>query len=898
MPDWSRDIRARLSPLRLPATREHAIVDELSQHLEERWRELVAGGASEEEATRLALSGFRADDVLARHLAPLRLAHTPEPVTPGAPAGRLFGDLVQDVRYAARTLRKHPVFTLAAVLTLAVGIGSNAAIFSVINAILLRPLPFPESERLVSLYTRYLPATGYDFAYFALSGPELNDIRGRVDAFADVAAYAFESRSLAGDGGDVERVSTMRITGRFFDTLGIKPVQGRLFTDDEAQRGEGCLALVRDDAAVRVGSTIRLDEVPCEVIGLVPHDFAFRDDRVKVWTPLRVDTAPDTRQSHGLLGVARLASGVTPEQAEAQLQSLRQYWSETFPDHYAKGHFAITRALHDDTVGTQRDGLVVLGGAVVCVLLIVCVNLAALLVSNGEARRREFAVRHALGANRRRLVRQLIAEAMLLAVVGGAAGAGLANALLGGLLALYPYRLPVAQPITIDYAVTLYTMALVIATGFVVGVIPALSTTGTRVQDTLRSDSRTSASSKRAVAARSVLVVGQLALSVVLLVGAVLLIRAYQRLQRVDLGISPDRVLTFSVSIPPARQPDAAAARRTLAAIEDRLTIAPGVDAAGAISALPIAAAGPADDFAIDAAPEPPPGAPGRNARYLMTTPRLFAALGVTLERGRLLAESDKPGQPLVAVINQTAARLYWPGEDPIGKAIRYFTGPGTTGEPIRIVGIVGDVRSQGASMPAPPAVYVPYEQAPRSAYEGRSMTFAVRAKGDPAAVASSARAAVAAVDPGLALANVRTLTDIVSAAAGRPRFTTIVMSFFAAVAFCLAALGLYGILAYGVEQRVREIGVRVALGASRAEIVALIVKNGMKLTLAGVILGVGAALMLTRLMRNVLFDVSGADPLTYVAVVALLVTCALLASYLPARKATRVDPLIALRAD
>jgi ABC-type antimicrobial peptide transport system permease subunit len=252
----------------------------------------------------------------------------------------------------------------------------------------------------------------------------------------------------------------------------------------------------------------------------------------------------------------------------------------------------------------------------------------------------------------------------------------------------------------------------------------------------------------------------------------------------------------------------------------------------------------------------------------------------------------------MVAVVNETAARLYWPGEDPVGRAIRYFTGPRTTGEPIRIVGVVGDVRSQGASLPAPPAVYVPFEQAPRQAYEGRSMTFAVRTKGDAAAAASSARAAVASVDSGLALANVRTMTDIVSAAAGMPRFTTIVMSFFAGLAFCLAALGLYGILAYGVEQRVREIGVRVALGASRREIVALIVTNGMRLTLVGVLLGVAAALMLTRLMRGVLFEVSGADPVAYVAVVVLLMVCALLASYLPARKATRVDPLVALRTD
>lgn len=902
MRDWGQHVRSRLSPLRLSAIREAEIVEELSQHLDDRWRELIAAGASPDEATRLTLADFRDGDVLARHLAPLRQAHPPPSITPGAPGGHVLSDLWQDLQYAARTLRKRPGFTIAAVLTLALGIGSNAAIFTVINAVLLRPLPFPNSEQLVAVYTRYLPSSGYDFPYFALSGPEFADIRSRANAFAGIAAYDFNSRNLTRNDGEAERVLTMRVTSGFFDVLGVRPVRGRTFTEEEAQRGEGCLALLShdttDQAARAIGSTIRLDDAPCEVIGVMPEGFGFRDDHVKVWTALPVDTEETwiNRLSHGIVAIARLREGVSAQQADAQMQSLRGYWSEKYPDHYAKGHFAVSRSLHEDLVGDQRDALLLLGGAVLFVLLIVCVNLAALLISNGEARRREFAVRHALGANRRRLIRQLVAEAMLLAVIGGVIGVMLANTLLAGLLALYPRRLPVWQAITIDYIAVLYTCALVIAAGFLVGFVPALNATGMRIQETMRADSRTATSSRRAVAARSVLVVSQLALSVILLVGALLLIRSYQQLQQVDLGIVPDHVLTFSVSIPPGRQRDAAAARRTLAAIEDRLAATPGVEIAGAVSNLPLASAGPPDDFLIEGRPEPLPGAPAWNARYLMATPRMFRALGIPLKRGRLLAEGDVRGRPLVAVINETAARLYWSGDNPIGRTIRYY--PQETSPSIQIVGIAGDVRSIGASKPAPPAVYVPLAQAPRSPYEGRTMTFIVRVPGNPTAVAASARAAVASIDAVLPLANLRPMSEVISATAGQPRFTTLVMSFFAGVAFFLAALGLYGILAYSVEQRIREIGVRVALGAGNREIFGLIIGNGMSLALVGVIVGVPAALALTRLMRGVLSGVSSTDPVTYIAVVAMLVTSALLASYLPARRATRVDPIVALRTD
>ncbi|MBO0860504.1 MAG: ABC transporter permease [Chloracidobacterium sp.] len=900
MPDWSQHVRPRLSGLRLSPTREAEIVEELSQHLEDRYRELIAGGMSPEEAARAALADFREGNVLAERIAPLRQAHPPSTITPGAPGGRLLSDLWQDLRYAARTLWKRPGFTVAAVLTLAIGIGSNAAIFTVINAVLLRPLPFPHSEQLLAVYTRFLPSSGLDLPYFEMSDPEFADIRSRVNAFAGIGAYNFLDRNLTRGNGDAERALTMRVTSEFFDVLGVRPARGRSFDKEDARPGRGCLALLSHDAsenaASAIGSTIRLDDAPCEVIGVMPKGFVFRDDRVRVWTALPVEDTPNNRGRHGMFVIARLRERASAEQADAQLQLLRQYWSETYPDHYARGHFAVSRPLHEDIVGDQRDAILLLGGAVLFVLLIVCVNLAALLISNGEARRREFAVRHALGANRRRLIRQLAAETMLLAVAGGLIGFTLAKPLLAGLLALYPERLPVSQAITIDYAAALYTSALVIAVGFAVGIVPGLHATGARIQEILRTDSRTATSSRRTVAARSALVISQLALSVILLVGALLLIRSFQRLQQVDLGIKPDHALTFAVTIPRARQDDAAA-KRTLEAIEDRLAATPGAEIAGAISTLPLASAESLWGFNIEGRPQPAPGVPSWQARYLTATPHVFHALGIPLKRGRLLAKSDVAGRPSVAVINETAARLFWPGEDPIGRTIRYFWQ--NPNMPIQIVGIVGDVRSHGAGEPAPPAVYVPLAQSwTLPAYMGRFSTFVIRTRGNPVDIATSARADVASIDAGLPLADLRPLSEVVSAAIGQPRFTALVMSFFAVIAFFLAALGLYGILAYSVEQRVREIGVRVALGADKREIFRLIVGAGMRLALVGAAVGVPSALGLTRLMSGMLSGVTSADPVTYIAVLGMLALSTLLASYLPARRAIHVDPIVALRAE
>jgi len=810
-----------------------------------------------------------------------------------------------ELRIAARLLRARPLFAIVAILTLAVGIGANAAVFSVINTILLRPLPYNEPDRLVSLYSRYLPSSGYDYSYFALSGPEFTDVRARVAGFSAAAAYDFSFRNLTLPRGQPERVLTMRVTADFFDVLGVLPDRGRTFTEAEAQRRGACFAILSNELSNRafgnaasLGSTIRLDDAPCEVVGVLPEGFGFTDDRVRVWTNLAIDATetPINRASHPLMAVARLREGIALGQVEAQLQSLRAYWAETFPDHYAKGHFAVLRPLHEDIVGDQRQVLRLLGGAVAFVLLIVCINLSALLVSRGEARRREFAIRRALGADQRRLLRQLLGETMLLATIGGALGLVLANWMLDALLALYPQRLPAWQPVRIDYWAMLFSFGLAAITGFLVGLVPAWHATGVRLQETLKADARAATATRGTIAARSGLVVAQLALSIVLLAGTLLLIRTYQHLQRVDLGMDVDRVLTFTLSLPEGRQPDEMAARRTLGEIARRLGALPDVEAAGAISSLPLLSAGPPDDFVIEGRQAPPPGAAASNARYILVTPGLFDGLGIALRRGRLLSDSDTAGQPLVAVINETAARLHWPNDDPIGRTIKYY--PPETSPSIRIVGIVQDVRSMGANAPAPPAVYAPYEQVSRLSYDQRSMTFAIRSRGNPLDAAAAARAAVASVDSGLPIANMRPMAAIAREAIGESRFATIVMSFFATLACFLATLGLYGILAYTVEHRVREIGVRIALGADADAILRLILRSGMTLAAMGIAVGVPAALALTRVLRGLLSGVTSSDPATYAAVVGIFAATALLASYLPARRATRLDPVVALRAE
>jgi putative ABC transport system permease protein len=811
-----------------------------------------------------------------------------------------------DLRLGVRRLVLAPTFTLAVVLTIATGIGLNTAMFTLVKGVILDPLPYPQPDALVAVYTRYLPSTGYDFPYFSLSGPELLDVRRDVRSLT-VSAYTGASWNAAPDGSEAERVQGVAATAELFNVLGVQAVRGRTFTASDGEPGAPCVTVVSDGfwrdrlgAAVDVvGRNIRLDGRPCTIVGVMPAGFMFPTDQIRLWTPLVLDPTDIRwdRQSHPYLAIGRLAAGSTRDQAEAELELLRAAWSDRFPDHYAKGHFVVLRSLKEDLVDDLRFALLALLGAVGFVLLIVCANLAGLLLSRAEARRREVAIRTALGAARTRLVRQLLTEYLLLACVGGVLGLTLAQWMLPVLLAAHGGELPRGGAFTLDGTVLIFTALSAVLAGVIFGLAPALQLSRARVQDALAADGRTATARRSSVRLQSSLVVSEVALSVVLITGAILLLRGYVGLLRVNPGFDANGVQTFRLFTPSATYPTGGHVQRFYSELQARLAGLPGVASVGAITNLPLQSAGAPDDFQIENAPPPAAGEPARNARFLMVTPGALESLRVPLRRGRLLSDRDVRGQPLVAVINETAARMYWQSDDPIGRRIRYY---GDNQPWIAVVGIVGDIRSMGLERDAPPAIYVPHAQSPRPQYEGRAMTMVIRGMTNRTAstLVPALRSTVASLDPALPLSNVLPMTTVVDRSADEPRFAALLMAFFAASALALGAVGIYGVLAYAVERRRMEIGVRLALGADRSSIYWLVLGRGLTLAVLGVVIGLGLAESVTRLLSGLLYGLRPAPVLTMTVVPLILLAAALAACAIPAWRATRVDPVLALRGE
>jgi predicted permease len=817
--------------------------------------------------------------------------------------------LFEDLRYASRTLRKNPGFSAVAVLTLALGIGAATAMFTIVNSVLLRPLPFADADRLVAVWTRYEASSGFEIAQFPLSGPEFIDYRAQTRALAEVAGFLQASGTLTTDDTAAEplRVFSLLGTANLFTTLGVQPALGRTFREGEDQPGVACVLVLSHGLWLdafggdrgALGRTVRLDGAPCEIVGVMPAGFAFPNATARLWRNANVDPANPVwgqRQSHNVAAVGRLAPGVTLAEAEAEVPTLMASWTETY-DHYI-GHSVFLRPYLDEVVGSVRPELTMLLGAVGLVLLVICANLASLLLARGEGRRRELAIRLALGAGRARLVAHLLTESLLLAIVGGALGVTAAVALLDGLLSLYPGALPRAEAITLDWRALAFAAAVTGLTALLFGLLPALRASSSSPETVLHANTR------GVVGGRSRLmrgfVIAEVALSVMLVVGAGLLLRSYENVRSVDLGFESEGVYTVGQAVPLLGYPDPPAVRNYFASLMANVAALPGVESAGAISSLPVQQGpGGLNDFIIEGRPQPAQGEPTWNAGEVMVTPGYFETMRIPLVAGRSIETRDQREAPWVAVINEEAVRLYWPDENPIGRRIRYtsLTNPDAEPEWITIVGVVKNTLANGAQAELRPQIFTPHAQMPRNV-GGRDMAIVVRAGRDPLAIAAAVNTTVREADTALPPIGGQLMEDIVSTSVGQPRFTSQLATFFAVVALLLGALGIHGVLSYVVAQRVGELGVRLALGARPATLLRLVVRQGMWLACVGVALGTVAALAGARLLRGVLFGVGPTDPASFGVAIAVLGAAAFLACYGPGRRAARIDPMAALRAE
>ncbi len=803
-------------------------------------------------------------------------------------------NLRQDLHFALRRLVKAPLFTLVAVATLALGIGANSAIFSVVNGVLLKPLPYPEPGRLVGVYHIV------DGRRAVMSGPNFTDVAKSATTIESIAAIATGRAVLTGE-GEPTRLAVASVSASMFDVLRAHAEAGRVFAADENTPGRANVVILSHalwqqrfggDAGV-VGRRITLDGAPKEVIGVMPAGFSYPSGR-DAWLPIEYDENFVTKQRGAwyLDVVARLKPGVAPQQSAAEVETIGRRLALQYPNDDSEIGMS-TYPLLEAMVGDVRRAVLVLLGAVGFVLLIACTNVANLLLSRAAARGSEMAVRTALGANRPRLVRQLLTESVLLSLVG--AGAGLLLSVWGVdlLTRLKPAGIPRLDNVRVDTVVILFSLATAIVTGILFGLVPAFSATR-GMPDTLKESGRGAVGARSGHRLRGALVVVELALAVMLLAGAGLLLRSFMKLQAVDPGFDVDKALTFDLSLPGSRYEKDESRLAFYDQLLPRLRALPGVRSAGAVMGLPLTGLDFIISFQVKGRPPVPP-AQQPSMQVRVATPDYFQAVGMRLARGRQFTDSDTAASPRVVLITESAAREFFPNEDPIGKTITlgWGRGPGTPRAGGEVVGILGDVKDAGLNEPTPPQIYLPFRQ-----WTVGSMSVVLKTAVPPLSLADAARSEVYAVDRSLAVSNVGTLDAIVAKSISQQRFYMLLLTVFAAVALALAAIGIFGVLSYAVSQRTREIGIRMALGAQGHSVVHLIVGQAMVLVGCGVAAGLVAALLLSQTLAKMLFGVTPTDPVTYAAVAAVLAAVALVASYLPAHRATRVDPIVALRAE
>jgi putative ABC transport system permease protein len=801
----------------------------------------------------------------------------------------------QDLRYAGRMLLKAPGFSLVVIVVLALGIGASTAIFSVVHAVLLRPLPYDDPDRLVLIRETLRDRFG------GVTAPNFVDWREQNQVFAEMAARQRATFTLTGR-DQPERVSGARVTHRYFPMLGVAPVLGRSFLPEEDRPGAPPVALLSEalwrsrfaaDTGV-VGGAIRLDGRAHTVVGIAPAGVEIPGGVEELWVPLSI--GPDdlaATGSHTLSVVARLKPGVELEQARSDMKSIARRLEAVRP-HSNQGWSVDVSPLHERVVAGARTGLVLLLAAVAFVVLIACANVANLLLARAGQRRQEMAVRAAIGASRLRLVRQLLVESVLLGVLGGAAGLLVAYWGTDGLVALLPSGLPRASQVRIDGWVLGFALALSMAAGVLFGLAPALHTSSSRgaLTESLRQAGRVSGPGAERL--KGLLMVAEVALALLLLVGAGLLGRSYLRLQGVEPGIDPENVLALQLALPASRYGEPEQVSRFYGDLLEKVAALPGVDAAAATSHLPLGAGGfNLAVFVEGAAPAPPSGVP--TAYYRAVTANYFQALGVRLLRGRPFGERDRLGAPRVAIVNATMARLIWPGQEPLG---RRFTLDDNETAPIEVVGVASDVHHFGLDREPQAELHVPYLQATGTywSWTNRSLTLVVRGSTPAPALAAAVRRAVASVDKDLPVYGIRTMSEVLAASVVARRASTTLLGLFAAAALLLASVGLYGVVSYSVGRRTHELGLRMALGARAGDVQRLVLARGLRLALLGLAVGFAGALALSRLLSDLVFGISTLDPATLAAVGGLLLAVSLLACYLPARRATRIDPAAALR--
>jgi putative ABC transport system permease protein len=889
-PNWKQIVREHLAVLRLPPEREIEIVEELALCFEAVYEDALAAGLSEEEAEAHAVQGYdwrllECELSRAEHPLAVRVLQ-PSLELIERRGGMRMESLLQDLRFGVRMLAKNPGFTLIAVLTLALGIGANTAIFSLINSALLKPLPYPDAERIVTVWET-LP----DGNRNSISAGAYKDWRARSTKLSHVALLKDVRLNLTGSGAP-EHLAGLWVSTEFLSVLGVKPLLGRDFLPGEdAKGGNNQVVLLSHQLwqqqyggnASIVGQTISLNQLSYTVIGVLPPNVLPQSEH-KFLLPFVMDVDTDTvrwtRGYHCCGAIGRVAPGATLAQAQAELRAIKQQLMAEYPPDKKDWSVGVAQ-LQQDLTGDARPTLTILLGTVALVLLIACANVSNLLLARGNARAREIAIRSALGAGSGRIVRQLLMESLLLALLGGVLGLGLASFGIELLAKMLAGMLPSMLRPELDWRVLTFSLVIACGSGLLFGLWPALRASRPDLQHVLKESERGSLSASRR-RSQSALVVAEFALTIVLLIGAGLFLRSFVRLLATDPGFNTQQTLAFDLSFPKAKYPKAEDQQRFLQDVSKRLMALPGIEAAGAATTLPLSRSGRGGG--VRRADQPDGN--GYGVRDDFISGDYFSALQIKLLRGRLLTEADNlPTAPPVLVIDEKVARDLYPGEEAIGKTLKY--GPKSW----EIVGIVPRIRHGSLEQEPPPRIY-----GPRAQFSYPTAGMVVRSALPPATLVETIRKTILEVDSHQPIANVRTLEEAVSNSLARQRTTLILLGLFAAVAIGLACLGIYGVMSYTIGQRAHEFAIRGALGAQRRDIFRLVLSSGLKLSLLGIAVGLGAAFFLARLVEKLLFEIQARDPLVFLAAVCLLGIAAAVSVYLPARRATKVDPLIALR--